>query len=1230
MNNPNNSSDEEEINLSSDDDDNFTYGAYGKKRHNNKRKASGMNNDKERNLYGIFYEDDSDNDNYRNSGYKGSGRGRKKARKYDKQSNRLAGLSFVKAGEDKKSSTDNDNKQNDIADNNEGLDYDEEPSWLKEKPVKQSNTHDVNSNQPSAKQSITTTTNNTAKPPTKDDNDMEIESDDENEEEIKLLQQQQEKFNKLLNVVNTSNNPLQQHKQKPPVALAKLQSTNVNSNSGGRIDSSIDGMGGGGIGFSRDSADRDGVDQSSSVAQSAGLGFASSTDGGQDEKPFISGGGAGLGMSTSGLGHQLDDIGSSSAASIGNSQGVGGVGLGHHSEQFSMGRGRGSSVPSSNQGGLSGLGLGASSSNMGGGVGSTNNTNNYPMMSSGGGGLGLASSSNNNNFQQSQFTKPKRKDPNLGKWEKHTKGIGMKLLQKMGYEGSGGLGAKKVKKPAATASTAADDHKNTTNQSATAQSSANEQEETETQIKKGISRPVEVVVRPNGLGLGFGNFKEQSQLKVNRQIEAEVRGIELPKEEDEKNKKKKKGIFDGIDESLLPSTASLLDSSSGSWRKGGKGSKKKKKRKIINYQDILDQQTTSAKQEDDDGKMKIIDMRGTATSSFTDMRDVLPNSTSSRTEEVPIGEELLHNVTLLLNTHEGQLRTASYMVQSTKSKISTLEKEVNEMKERREVIKQRSTKMKLALSVIDQAESIIDKLSVVMKDAAHIERLDYGMNALQGLFNNLYSNFSREERKALKFDSTLIPSIIKPILDALTSSLNPLTMTDFPSWMDHLTNGIQTLCNEVGTINEKYVLREMIYMQSIVPWVQSALNSSRWDVTVQVEAGLRVSEYLIKSIPTSLQDAEEEENNMLKEDITDELIQSAVLPKLVRAVSQWRPKLNDNGHQQQGQHQVVNPLHLWILPWLPYIANNSTLGGLLDDVRRNLKKTLSFLSKSISNDIEFIRCCMTTLSPWIRLFDESTVFELTSNSVTPRFARSLARVKVEIDSSRQDWEHLNVLFEYFNKGLMSSNDFISLIEGEILSSCVYTLYSTLKDKNNTLQDVKRFYLAWKEHIFVQPAKTQTSTSNSTHVTLQSDSMICRYFYGGLKMIQAAIESNNALLDSLQPAHPTDCNYRIALMHRSTTTNNENVKPARGMNARVQQKTQLPPTGSRTEASFKEVVESFCHQHDISFRPKANSMKDGKPIFLFGDHPVYLDKNVIYTLRANVWQPISLEHLAASV
>ena len=52
---------------------------------------------------------------------------------------------------------------------------------------------------------------------------------------------------------------------------------------------------------------------------------------------------------------------------------------------------------------------------------------------------------------------------------------------------------------------------------------------------------MEVVVRPANLGLGYGNFKEASSLKVNRIIEAEIRGLDVKKvlEEDQETKNNK-------------------------------------------------------------------------------------------------------------------------------------------------------------------------------------------------------------------------------------------------------------------------------------------------------------------------------------------------------------------------------------------------------------------------------------------------------------------------------------------------------------------------------------------------------------------------------------------------------------------------------------------------------------------------------------------------------------------
>ena len=72
----------------------------------------------------------------------------------------------------------------------------------------------------------------------------------------------------------------------------------------------------------------------------------------------------------------------------------------------------------------------------------------------------------------------------LGKWEKHTKGIGLKLLAKMGFKGR--LGSK----------------------------------------ERGVSQNIETVVRPNALGLGFGGFKEAARLDANKVFEAQVRECE--------------------------------------------------------------------------------------------------------------------------------------------------------------------------------------------------------------------------------------------------------------------------------------------------------------------------------------------------------------------------------------------------------------------------------------------------------------------------------------------------------------------------------------------------------------------------------------------------------------------------------------------------------------------------------------------------------------------------------
>ncbi|CAJ1951485.1 unnamed protein product [Cylindrotheca closterium] len=818
-------------------------------------------------------------------------------------------------------------------------------------------------------------------------------------------------------------------------------------------------------------------------------------------------------------------------------------------------------------------------------------------------GLGWGVTSSFGKKDEGRTSIKRKPQSSLGKWEKHTKGIGGKLLTKMGWSGEGGLGSNRRKL------------KKTQDESGDGKAETAELEQT----RKGISRPVDVVVRPTSLGLGFGNFKEASQLKTNRQIEAEVRGLKVSSQNDKKQQVDEtieKGWGLATKSSAIPGADQVMAQKQ--WKRNRKG--KSSKVTIVPYEELL------RKEDKEEDGMRIIDMTG---------QQADRKEKSSRDGQVQLGAEILHNISFLLNTHENKLHSSSHFLRSNRRKCDSFQSDVEEMRKRQGDGRRRIESLKHMQNVVSQVEALTQQVSV-NTDASLL--IDDTTKSLDELAREL----TAEEKHSLQFWETIAPAILSPVIQLQLDRWNPLQpIGESKDIVDLIFGLVQS--DETNGNHERVKLRDSTVHNQLLPKIKRIFDSTKWIANQHADLALDLYEYILKkaieSCPREGIEALDPDansvlpvsdvgksDNRLAASVKRILIFESIYLNIQRSMSLWKPRLR----RTSDGLQILDRLDLWVLPWLPHLDHPTMLHCLIVDCRRKIKHAMEYLQRKCKSDEEFLRASIDILKPWRNIFEVADLQGMVSDIVTPRLARHLAKQRLDVDVLEDCTTIFGIALEMHRVGLLADIDFLSVMEGEVLIRWAASIKKSVLLRSSS--ECAQSYLAWKRLILTNfDRKKPCRLSTKTLALLQEDAFICQIFWSVLRVLQLSHRSDQKKLSLI--SFPTT-NFQVVAARRARVQEGsyDEEKPRnqsiftteKETRARLQRLNVTTPT-------FREVVEEFAKNEGITFQPRSgfNAMKDGRQIFQFGNASIYIEGDVVFTLKGKEWIPVALDQLDAS-
>ncbi|XP_070537179.1 tuftelin-interacting protein 11-like [Ptychodera flava] len=298
--------------------------------------------------------------------------------------------------------------------------------------------------------------------------------------------------------------------------------------------------------------------------------------------------------------------------------------------------------------------------------------------------------------------------------------------------------------------------------------------------------------------------------------------------------------------------------------------------------------------------------------------------------------------------------------------------------------------------------------------------------------------------------------------------------------------------------------------------------------------------------------------------VSNNIFDQLIFPKLQTEVQNWNP-LTD-----------TQRIDSWLHPWLPLMGQR--LEPLYPPIRNKLGNALNNWHPS---DIS----AKTILQPWKQVFSPGTMDAFLVRHIVPKLAVCLQ--EFVINPYQQQLDPFNWVMSWEN--MLPKSTLASLLAKQFFPKWLNVLCSWLTNNPN-YDEVLKWYKGWK--------------------SMFSDELL-------------AI-----------PAIKDQINQALEIMNRSVTGNfhpgnmppyMQRPDPVEAMQQDRPQRTESPVRRITVPTSFKDLVEKKAQENGILFAP-ANRRYNGKMLYNFGNHTMYIEHGVIFQQQGQKWTPVSLQSL----